>query len=143
MSRSVKVVTNNGQSFFTTPKETKRLIRAGLATIASKRPLILRLKDDGYCPEYYEELRQQRGRRIEVTKCSGLDDRYPDQDWEGKFELPERPAVAGKSVRCKTPRHRIPQAEREFQQYKTRFLRNNSEEEAERVKVRRAAGTVR
>ena len=136
MSRSIKVVTNNGQSFFTTPKETKRLIRAGLAVIFKKRPLILKLVDDGYCPEYQEELRYQRGRQVDVTKCPSPDDRYPDQDWEGEFELPDRATTGRKSLRCKPPRHPICEDEREFQRYKTGFLRRQSEEEADRVRLR-------
>ena len=140
MSRSIKVVTNNGQSFFTTPKETKRLLRSGLAEIFSKKPLVLKLKNGGYCPEYYEELRHQRGRQVDVTKCPSPDDRDPDQDWEGKFEFPGQPATGRKSIRCKPPRQRIPQVEREYQRYKTGWLRRRGEEQAERVDKRMRAG---
>lgn len=136
MSKSVRVITGSGKCFFVTPKEKKFLIRGGLATITSTRPLTLKLKDDGYCPEYHEELRQQRGRRIEVTKCSNLDDRYPDQDWEGKLELPDRPATGRKSTRCKPPRQPVDECERDFQRYKTGFLRKQSEGEADRVRLR-------
>ncbi len=136
MSKSVRVITGSGKAFFVTPKEKKFLIREGLATITSTRPLILKLKDDKYCPEYYEELRHQRGRQVEVTKCPSPDDRYPDQDWEGEFELPDRPATARKSIRCKPPRNPICEDERVFQRYKTAFLRKRSEEEADRVRMR-------
>ena len=136
MSRSIKVVPNNGQSFFTTPKETKRLLRSGLAEIFSKKPLVLKLKNGGYCPEYYEELRHQRGRQVDVTKCPSPDDRYPDQDWEGEFEPIERPTTGRRSVRCKPPRHRIDQVERDFQRYKTGWLRRRGEKELERAKKR-------
>ena len=136
MSRSIKVITGGGESFFATPKEKKVLIRAGLATIASKRPLILKLKNDGYCPEYHEAHRYERGRQVDVTRGPNPDDLYPDQDWEGKFELLERPSTGRKSTRCKPPRQPVDERERDFQRYKTAFLRKQSEEEAERVRLR-------
>ena len=136
MSKSVRVITERGKAFFVTPKEKKFLIREGLATITSTRPLTLTLKDDGYCPEYHEELRYQRGRRVEVSKCPSLDDRYPDQDWEGKFELPDLATTGRKSVRCRPTRHPVCQVEQDFRRYKTAFLRKQSEEEADRVRLR-------
>ena len=136
MSKSVRVIKGSGKFFFVTPKEKRTLLRARLATIVNKNPITLKLKDDGYCPEYQEELRHQRGRQVEVTTGPSPDDRYPDQDWEGKFELPERPATGCKSTRCKPPRQPVGERERDFQRYKTGFLRKQSEEEVERVRLR-------
>ena len=136
MSNSIRLITATDKTLFITPRYKKFLLRAGLATITNKRPLTLKLKDDGYCPEYHEELRYQRGRQVDVTKCPSPDDRYPDRDWEGKFELPDLATTGRKSVRCRPPRHPICEDEREFQRYKTGFLRRQSEGEADRVRLR-------
>jgi len=109
------------------------MLEAGDAELIHKIPLTIRIIDE---TEYREELQYQRGRRVEVTKGPSPDDRYPDQDWEGEFEPIERPTTGRRSVRCKPPRHRIDQVERDFQRYKTGWLRRRGEKELERAKKR-------
>jgi len=111
------------------------MLNAGEAELVYELPLTIRIIDK---TEYLVELQYQRGRRVEVSKCPNLDDedKYPRQDWEGEFELPEQPTTGRKSVRCKPPRHRIDERERDFQRYKTGWLRRRSEEELERAKRR-------
>ena len=117
------------------------MLNAGEAELVYELPLTIRLIDK---TEYLEELRYQRGRRVEVTKCPNLDDddKYPRQDWEGEFEFLDRPTTGRKSTRSRPPRHRIDQVERDFQRYKTGWLRRRGEEEKKRAEDRIRAGSL-
>lgn len=135
--KKVRLLDLSGRSSYITEPKAQKLIDAGDAELLYEVPLTIRIIDK---VEYLEELRYQRGRRVEVSKCPSLSayDKFPDQDWEGEFELPDRATTGRKSLRCRPPRHPICEDEREYQRYKTRVLRNKSEEEAERVRVRSA-----
>ncbi len=115
------------------------MLNAGEAELVYELPLTIRIIEK---TEYHEELRYQRGRRVEVSKRPSLDDdgKYPDQDWEGTFELPDRATTGRKSLRCRPPRHRIDERERDFQRYKTGWLRRRGEEEKKRAEDRMMAG---
>ena len=196
MANSIRLITETGKTLFITPPHKKFLLRAGLATIASKRPLILKLKNDAYCPEFLEEQRYLSGRLVRVTRGSrSRHDRkiryFKDkngifrivevshlrQQWrqtindmgdlnskavKKKRELTseeeqqwdrmnkdqetlkrqirnlQKQSVIGSrnGKRIRPPRKNIPQSEIDFQRHKTALLRKQSEEEAERVRLR-------
>ncbi len=130
-----RVITPSNRERFISYHLARSMLEAGDAELVHKIPLTVRIIDK---TEYREELRYQRGRQVGVSKCPspGECNKYPDQDWEGKFELPDLATTGRKSVRCRPPRHPICEDEREFQRYKTGFLRRQSEEEADRVRLR-------
>ena len=114
--KKVRLFDLSGRSSYITEPKAQKLIDAGDAEVLYEVPLTLRMIDK---VEYLEELRQQKGWATRMTKPTA------------STPLPLGVITGNHSTRAKSPRHLVPKAEREFQRYKTRFLRNKPGEEAE------------
>jgi len=122
--KKVRLLDLSGRSSYITELKAQEMIDAGDAEVLYETPLTIRIIDK---VGYQDELHRETGRSVKVSSCPSRKDFDANKarKWVTGFS----------STRCKTPRHRIPEVEREFQRYKTGFLRRQSEEEADRVKL--------
>lgn len=123
--KKVRLFDLSGRSSYVTKSKSQAMLATGDAELLYETPLTIRLVDK---VGYKDELLQQTGRVVKVSKCPTLDQRDI------------KPATARKNTRCKLPRHTARQVERDFQRYKTGWLRRRGEEEAERADKRMRAG---
>ena len=121
--KKVRLLDLSGRSSYITETKAQKLIDAGDAEVLYEVPLTIRTIDK---VGYKEDLRRETGRVVKVSKGAAL---YQYDIDPSAQERLKQPATARRDTRCKAPRHHIPQVEREFQRYKTRLLRNKSEEE--------------
>jgi len=114
--KKVRLLDLSGRSSYITEFKAQEMIDVGDAEVLYETPLTIRIIDK---VGYQDELHHETGRLVKVSNRPSSRDFDADR---------ARAWVTGfSSTRCKTPRHRVPEVEREFQRYKTRLLRNRSE----------------